>query len=118
LFQNNADVAGDRETMRKFTMLTAVLAVSLIAGCGERKQTDANPFPPVPPLISEGLPPKPPVTAEPLMWQPGHWDWNGSGYVWARGQYVPAAGHGNLWVPGWWSRSQAGWSWQPPHWTS
>ena len=38
-----------------------------------------NPYPPVPALISETVP-KPPVTAEPLMWQPGHWDWNGSGY--------------------------------------
>jgi hypothetical protein len=103
--------------MRKHTTLAAFLAVGLLAGCGEKPQTDVNPFPPVPPVISEVMP-KPPITAEPLMWQPGHWDWNGSGYVWAKGQYVPAAGHGNLWMPGWWSRSDSGWSWQPPHWTS
>jgi hypothetical protein len=103
--------------MRKFTTLTALLAVSLLAGCVERQHTDSSPFPPVPPLIPEAMQ-KPPVTTEPLMWQPGHWDWNGNAYVWARGQYVPAEGHGNLWMPGWWSRGPAGWFWQPPHWTS
>jgi WXXGXW repeat (2 copies) len=102
--------------MRNFTKPAALLALSLIAGCTQAA-SGGNPYPPVPPLIAEPLP-KPPVTGEALMWQPGHWDWNGGGYVWARGQYVPARGHGNLWVPGWWSRSDAGWSWQPAHWTS
>jgi hypothetical protein len=103
--------------MTKFTMLAAVLAISLMAGCAEKQASDANPYPPVPALISEPVP-KPPVTAEALMWQPGHWDWNGSGYAWANGQYVPAAGHGSLWMPGWWSRTPAGWTWVPPHWMS
>ena len=102
--------------MRHLPALAAVVAISLLAGCGQ-KTAEGTPYQPVPPLIQEAQP-KPPVTAEPLMWQPGHWDWNGSGYVWAKGQYVPAAGHGNLWVPGWWSRTDAGWVWQPPHWTS
>jgi hypothetical protein len=102
--------------MRHFPVLAALLAIGLLAGCGQTRVSD-NPYPPVPALIPE-TPPKPPVTAEPLMWQPGHWDWNGSGYVWAKGQYVPAAGHGNLWMPGWWSRGPSGWEWQPPHWRS
>ena len=62
----------------------------------------ANNFPPGADTPVAETVPKPPVTAEPLMWQPGHWDWNGSGYVWTRGEYVPAGGHGNLWTPGWW----------------
>ena len=102
--------------MRTMTTMAALLAVTLLAGCAQ-KTVDGNPYPPVPPLIAETLP-KPPVTAEPLMWQPGHWDWNGSGYIWAKGQYVPAAGHGNMWMPGWWSKTDAGWTWQPPHWMS
>lgn len=101
--------------MRHFPILAALVAIGLLAGCG--RPPDTNPYPPVPALVQE-TPTKPPVTEEPLMWQPGHWDWNGSGYVWARGQYVPAAGHGNLWVPGWWSRTDSGWVWQPAHWTS
>ena len=103
--------------MRHFSTLTALLAISLLAGCGQNQAADGNPYPPVPAPILE-TPPKPPVTSEGLMWQPGHWDWNGSGYVWAQGQYVPAAGHGSLWMPGWWSRGPSGWTWQPPHWTS
>lgn len=103
--------------MRKIAALGAMLALGLLSGCVNNQQTDANPFPPVPSDITETVP-KPPVTAEALMWQPGHWDWNGNGYVWAKGQYVPAAGHGNMWMPGWWSHSESGWQWQPPHWTS
>jgi len=60
--------------------------------------------------------PEPPVTMEPMLWQPGHWDWNGSQYTWAAGQYVPAAGHGNMWMPGTWSHGPNGWRWQPAHW--
>lgn len=103
--------------MKRYRILTAALAVSMIAGCIQIQTSGGNPHPPVPDALAETIP-KPPVTAEALMWQPGHWDWNGSGYVWAPGQYVPAAGHGSLWMPGWWSRSESSWIWQPPHWTS
>jgi WXXGXW repeat (2 copies) len=103
-------------TMRQHRICSALLAVILLSGC-TTQSPGANPYPPVPDLISEEIP-KPPVTSEPLIWQPGHWDWTGSGYVWANGQYVPAQGHGNLWVRGWWSRTPSGWVWQPPHWMS
>jgi WXXGXW repeat (2 copies) len=95
----------------------ALFAVGLLAGCANEAGSGANPYPPVPAPMVETMP-KPPVTGESLDWQPGHWDWNGSGYVWRPGQYVPAAGHGQLWQPGWWSRTGSGWSWQPAHWTS
>ena len=103
--------------MRTFTAPVALLTIALTAGCTPQAPYDGNPYPPVPPLAAEVVP-KPPVTAEQLVWQPGHWDWSGGGYVWARGEYVPAAGHGSLWMPGWWSRTDAGWTWQPAHWTS
>jgi hypothetical protein len=111
-------IAGERETMKKLTTLAALLVASLLAGCSEKQRSaDCNSYPPVPALITETMP-LPPVAAEPLMWQPGHWDWSDSGFVWANGQYVPAEGHGNLWMPGWWSRGETGCAWQPPHWTS
>jgi hypothetical protein len=108
--------------MRTFTAPAALLGAALIVGCIAQPQTAqsqyaANPYPPVPPLVLEVIP-KPPVSGQQLLWQPGHWDWTGGGYVWAGGEYVPAAGHGNLWMPVWWARTDAGWTWQPAHWTS
>ena len=103
--------------MRTLTTPIALLTLALAAGCVAQQQPPGNPYPPVPPPTAE-IVPKPPVAAEPLLWQPGHWDWSGSSYVWVNGQYVPAAGHGNLWVQGWWSLTPAGWAWQPAHWTS
>jgi hypothetical protein len=103
-------------TLRRF--LAPLALVGLLAGCTGQATTGPNPYPPIPAPIAETLP-KPPVIGEPLAWQPGHWDWNGSAYVWQPGQYVPAEGHGALWQPGWWSFTPGtGWSWQPAHWTS
>ena len=36
----------------------------------------------------------------PLIWQPGHWDWTGSSYVWVPGQYVDLARPQRTWMPG------------------
>jgi hypothetical protein len=99
-------------------LAAALLTTALLAGCSPPPTTQVNnPHPPVPALLPEAIP-KPPVSAEALMWQPGHWDWNGAGYVWAPGQYVPASGHGYLWMPGYWDHTPAGWTWIAPHWTS
>lgn len=98
-------------------ILAALTALGLLAGCAAQPGTSTGPYPPVPPLMAETLP-KPPVTGDALVWQPGHWDWSGSGYLWQPGQYVPAAGHGGLWQPGWWAPMASGWSWQPAHWAS
>lgn len=103
--------------IRHMIFSSAVLALILTASCSRPDSGSRNPYPPLPPALSETIP-KPPVTSTPLMWQPGHWDWNGSGYAWAPGLYVPAAGHGNLWMPGWWAKGASGWTWQPAHWTS
>jgi hypothetical protein len=98
-------------------LLGALLATPL-AGCATQPgEGAANPYPPVPDMIQETVS-KPPVTTDPLLWQPGHWDWNGDGYIWAPGQWVPAQGHGRMWMPGWWAKRPNGWQWQPPHWTS
>jgi len=100
--------------MRYRSLAAAALVAALISGC---VGTSANPNPPVPALLPDPMT-KPPVTGEPLVWQPGHWDWTGSGYAWQQGQWVPAAGHGSLWMPGFWSLNGGSWVWQPPHWTS
>jgi len=71
--------------------------------------------PAVPPLRSEIIP-NPPVSAIPLIWQPGHWDWTGSGYAWQPGEYIPQGTHSNMFMPGYWQQTSAGWSWIPAHW--
>ncbi len=103
--------------MTKRTLVVALLGASLLAGCATTTTTAANPFPPVPPPIAETIP-KPPVSADTLLWQPGHWDWNGGGYVLQQGEYVPAAGHGALFQPGYWEQTPSGWLWVKAHWTS
>ena len=92
----------------------AAAAVLLLNACAPRPS--APPFPPVPALIVEILP-KPPVSHLPLLWQPGHWDWTGNGYVWIPGEYVPRGSHTDLWMPGYWGATpEGGWAWQPAHW--
>ena len=98
-------------------IVTAALLAALLTGCAPNPPPVADTHPPVPALIPETIP-KPPVSAETLNWQPGHWDWTDGNYVWQPGQYVPAAGHGPLWMPGYWERTPTGWAWQPAHWTS
>ncbi len=92
--------------------LLALLCALMLAAC---TQTASPPYPPVPAMLADPRP-LPPVTPEALVWQPGHWDWAGSGYVWAPGQYVPATGHGGDWMPGWWSLTDGQWHWEPAHW--
>ncbi len=93
-----------------------MLMLALLGGCAADIGS-GNPYPPVPAPMPEAMT-KPPVTAEPMLWQPGHWDWTGSGYTWAPGQWVSSAGHGDRFMPGWWSKTGDGWVWQAPHWTS
>ena len=97
---------------RHVTMLAAALA---LAGCYAPPEF-VSPYPPAPPVRAEEMP-KPPVSAEPLIWQPGHWDWTGRGYVWLPGEWVARAGHGTMWQDGYWTFSAGTWAWVPAHWT-
>lgn len=96
-------------------MTVRLAALGLFACLALLACSTANPYPPVPAPLVEAMP-NPPVSAQELTWQPGHWDWNGSGYVWQPGQYVPSAGHTNMWEPGFWAKTDGGWAWQPAHW--
>ena len=87
--------------------LTGILL--LLAACA------SEPPAPVPAPMAETIP-KPPVSPQPLIWQPGHWDWSGSSFVWVPGQYVTAGGHSGNWMPGYWEKSDAGWAWRSAHW--
>jgi YXWGXW repeat-containing protein len=87
-----------------------VTVVVLLVGCSE-----PSPPAPIPPPMAEAVP-KPPVSAEALVWQPGHWDWTGSSYVWTPGPYVEAANHSGNWMPSYWEKTRSGWVWRSAHW--
>jgi len=98
--------------MKERILAAGLLGASVILpACAVRAPTP----PPPPPATVETVP-NPPVSATPLIWQPGHWNWSGSEYVWEPGKYVAREGHGSLWMPGYWAQTPGGWAWQPPHW--
>jgi hypothetical protein len=88
----------------------------LLAGCASVTRDSAyGPYPAPPPIPGEVVP-KPPVSEDPLIWQPGHWDWSGSDYLWREGRWVVRAGHGTQWQDGYWSSDAGKWRWVPAHW--
>lgn len=74
-----------------------------------------NPNPQPPPPRSEEIP-KPPVTGESMIWQPGHWEWTGNGYAWQQGEWVKSIGHSAEWLNGHWEDQAGTWTWVPGHW--
>ena len=91
-------------------------ALLLLGGCvSETRAVSTPPYPAPPPVPAETVP-KPPVSEQPLIWQPGHWDWSGSGYAWREGRWVPREGHGTQWQDGYWTSDNGVWSWVPAHW--
>lgn len=98
-------------TSRPILAVSLAGAIALLGGC----EMQPPPPPPIPAAVIEVIP-KPPVAATPIIWLPGHWDWNGTGYVWQAGRYVPRDGHGDLYMPGYWAQTASGWQWQPAHW--
>jgi len=70
-----------------------------------------------PPLRSEERP-KPPVSEEEQLWQPGHWDWTGGSYAWRAGAWVKRGNGSNMWMDGHWRRETVPQPcfWVPAHW--
>lgn len=99
--------------------LASLLLVLGLAACTPPAATpvasSANPNPPPPPVRTEVIP-KPPVSEDPLIWQPGHWDWEGTGYAWREGEWVKRAGHGTEWQDGYWANQNGTWTWVAAHW--
>jgi hypothetical protein len=82
----------------------------------------ANAQPPPPPNYAPIPPPRvevvPPPPGGRMVWEPGHWHWNGYRYIWFGGRYVqtrPAYHHyvEGRWV---WAPYQRRYVWTPAHW--
>ena len=90
-------------------------ATALVIGIGSASAQPPLPYAAVPPPRVEVVPPPP---GGRLVWQPGHWHWNGANYVWFGGHYVERRPHYGHYVPGrwvWGPRLQR-WVWRPAHW--
>ena len=96
------------------TLLATLLAPLALAACDA--PVIAPPYPPVPVPYAEIMP-KPPVSEQPLIWQPGHWDFANGAYAWTGGAWVLRAGHGTSWQDGYWTQTSGAWVWVAPHWT-
>jgi hypothetical protein len=46
----------------------------------------------------------------------GHWEWNGTRYVFKRGRYIRRPHDYAVWVEGHWQNTDRGWYWQGGHW--
>ncbi len=97
----------------QLSLATLILTFGL-TGLAAAQPYVAAPYPAVPPLRAEQIPPPPP--GRPVLWEPGHWHWNGAAYVWLGGRYVVARPHWSHYVPGYWGRRGPGWVWVPAHW--
>ena len=100
----------------RLSALAALLAIAaLAAGCEVVKQ---NTTCPTLPALRPEMRPKPPVMEAEQIWQPGHWDWNGTSYLWRDGQWIKREGRGNLWMDGVWvrERTPGPCRWEPAHW--
>jgi hypothetical protein len=103
--------------MRIHVRALVLAAVLVTAGCAVGGPAPgANPYPPAPAPRAEIIP-KPPVSEDQLIWQPGHWDWLGGSYAWTAGQWVPSEAHSAKWQSGYWTSYPGGrWVWLPAHW--
>ncbi len=100
--------------LRPLAMCTLLALV--LGGCTTVRE-NAGACPVAPPTQAEIIP-KPPVSEVELLWQPGHWDWNGQTYNWRDGSWIPRDGRTNQWLPGYWDRKEmpGPCNWVPAHW--
>lgn len=97
----------------KRVAIAVLLCPFAVAGCTE--QYPAYPQAPPPPLNEDV--PAPPASRVTQSWRPGYYDWNGSGYDWHPGEWIPLAGHSTEWQDGYWRRTgPAAYVWMPPGW--
>ena len=101
-------IVGVSESFMPRWFITA--SVLVLAACAGYQS-----YPPIPAPQAERVP-EPPRSRDPLIWQPGHYDWNGAGFTWTPGRWVQRAGHGTLWQDGYWRSDGNGYAWVLGHW--
>ncbi len=85
------------------------LCLLTVGGCAATRST----HPPIPPYQTEDVP-LPPVSAVVVVWQPGHFDWDGANYQWVPGEWVERKS--TTWLDGYWDETKPTPVWVPAHW--
>ena len=106
-----------RQAALSLLSMATLSMTALVAGEGiahAQPGPPPNRYPPPPPRREERVPPP----RRGHYWQPGHWRWNGSTYVWAGGYWVAGPMRRGHYVHGrWaWAPGRRQWVWQPAHW--
>ena len=96
--------------MSRCVASAALLGLLALGGCVVES---VNPYPVLPPPRVEAVPPPPSAV---VVWEPGHYHWNGVGYVWIPGHYVTRMAGMHRWVHGHWANRGGPWVWVPGHW--
>jgi len=112
----------------------ALLGLTASAGLVLATTAGAAPLPPTPALpamlwpaqaviIAPSAPPPPRYEVVPapppqryVVWDPGHWNWDGRGWIWVPGHYEDRPHPHAVWVVGHWAHRRGGWVWIPAHW--
>jgi len=69
-----------------------------------------------PPARVEVIPPSP---GPQMVWESGHWSFNGATWDWIPGHYEAAPQPTTQWIPGHWTQQPGGsWIWIAGYWTS
>lgn len=97
--------------------LAALGAAVLAAGCAASPAPKVAACPTLPSKRLSARPePLPPVSAQPLTLQPGHWDWADGNYVWTQPEWVPRHDAGvPIWQDGFWTPDGGACVWNPGH---
>jgi hypothetical protein len=95
----------------------AVGAAVFVVGIGSAVAQPPPPpnYAPIPPPRAEVVPPPP---GGRMVWEPGHWHWDGVRYIWIGGHYVERRPHYGHYAEGrWiWAPREGRWIWRPAHW--
>jgi len=90
-------------------------ATAFLIGIGSAAAQPPPPgYAPIPPPRHEFVPPPPPGAR--VVWEPGHWHWDGVRYFWIDGHYIEAR-RGRYAEGRWvWAPVEGRWVWRPAHW--
>ena len=99
----------------KWLIAGAAAVFALGIGSASAQPPPPPSYAPIPPPRMEVVPPPP---GGRMVWEPGHWHWDGFRYEWRPGRYVVRGPHYGRYVEGrWiWAPREGRWLWRAAHW--